>query len=68
MTLGLPGNPHEEYTILHHSTADAILALAYEQRTANLIALATYSAEVGRRERGEPLIEEVSRRLGMEGD
>lgn len=46
----------------------AALALAYEKRTENLIALATYSAEVGRRELGDPSIEEVSRRLGMEGD
>lgn len=55
MTLGLPGNPHEEYTAVHNSTAHAILALAYEVRTANLINYpysdhAEIEARLGRKE------------------
>lgn len=42
----------------------ATLALAYEQRTANLIALASLCAEFGRRETGEPFAAEAAERLG----
>lgn len=66
MILGLPGNPHEEYAINHDSPVAATLALAYEERTRALIALACYSAEVGRRELGEPFIDEVRKRLGAQ--
>ena len=46
MSAPLPGNPHfEDWTTIYEATDDAasigsaILALAYEQRTANLIAM-----------------------------
>lgn len=68
MTLGLPGNPHEKYAIIQGSQAAATLALAYEERTRALIALARYTAEVGRSELGAPLIDEIRRRLGLDGD
>lgn len=42
----------------------ATLALAYEQRTANLIELASLCAEFGRREAGEPFAAEAADRLG----
>lgn len=48
--------------------AEAIMALAFEQRTANLIALATLCSANGRKELGEPFIAEVTERLGMKGD
>lgn len=68
MSNGLPGNPHEGYAIEHESQAYATLALAYEERTRALIALARYTAEVGRSELAAPLIDEIRRRLGLDGD
>ena len=45
----------------------ATLSLAYEQRTANLIELASLCAEFGRRETGDPFAAEAAERLGAGG-
>lgn len=64
MSRHLPGNPHAENALEHNSQVQATLALAYEQHTYNLIALARHSAEIGARESAGTFIEEVARRLG----
>lgn len=47
------------------ANTEATLALAFEQRTANLIAMAAQCTANGRKELGHPLIEEAGERLGM---
>lgn len=55
--------------LLHRSQAEATLALAYEQRTANLIAVATAVSENGVYQLDPALIgaaqEELATRLGL---
>jgi len=50
------------------ANTEATLALAHEQRTANLIALATLCSANGRKELGEPFIAEAIERLGKSNE
>lgn len=68
----LPGNPYADELKLHQDfgntltpTVQATLALAYEQRTANIIAMAAQCTANGRKELGHPFIEKAGERLGM---
>lgn len=45
------------------ANTSATIALAHEQRTANLIAFASLAAEFGRREIGDPFVAEAQARL-----
>lgn len=58
------GNVAEQLHFGFDGLTQATLALAYEQRTANLIELASLCAEFGRRETGEPFAAEAAERLG----
>ena len=73
----LAGNPYAE----HHqhrpgvtedneqwAIAQATLALVFEQRTANLIALAEFYGNDGHREHGLPILNEINTRLGLNGE
>lgn len=68
----LPGNPygtasnvspHEGENDGDWTIAQATLALAYEQRTANLLALAQFTSGV---QVAGDLMDQVAKRLGME--
>jgi hypothetical protein len=75
----LPGNPHfdeatyQEIDAASYAQAQATLALAYEQRTASLIALYT-SGDVTHGEvtygllpeRAESMLKQVNERLGLQ--
>ena len=58
------GGAEEQLHFGFDGLTQATLALAYEQRTANLIELASLCAEFGRRETGEPFAAEAAERLG----
>jgi hypothetical protein len=58
----LPGNPFSDEGRL--SLPHAMLALVYEKRTANLIALAACWAEYGGAERGEEFLLAAEDRVG----
>lgn len=47
------------------ANTEATLALAFEQRTANLIATADLHASLGRSGLAYPIMEQISARLGM---
>jgi len=74
MVIGLPGNPHyrnleDGYSTRYPDEAatvqtEAILALAYEQRTANLIAAASFDAQSGYVIYGDHL-KRIDHRLGL---
>lgn len=49
------------------ANTEATLALAFEQRTANVIAMAAQCTANGRKELGQPFIAEAIERLGMNG-
>ncbi|TSI11955.1 hypothetical protein [Brevibacterium aurantiacum] len=66
----LPGNPHHYEAHMdapngYYQVAQATLALAFEQRTANIIAMAAQCTANGRKELGHPFIEEAGERLGF---
>lgn len=69
----MPGNHYGEFIEeisarnLTEQEGEAIMALAFEQRTANLIALAALHTANGSKELGEPFIAEATERLGMNG-
>ncbi|WP_125240688.1 hypothetical protein [Brevibacterium aurantiacum] len=50
------------------ANTEATLALGFEQRTANLIALAEFYGNDGHREHGLPILKEINTRLGLNGD
>lgn len=71
----LAGNPYADALKLHQDhgnsispAAQATLALAFEQRTANLIALAEFYGNDGHREHGLPILKEINTRIGLNGD
>lgn len=64
----MSGNPHASPLPAGDARTQVTLALAFEQRTANLIALAALHAANGRRELGEPFIAEAVERLGMSNE
>lgn len=74
MSNSLPGNPYSEAlaTMLRDGALSheslSILALAYEKRTATLVAIGQAFSEYGQRELGAPFIEEAGDRLGLDGD
>ena len=66
----LPGNPFvpdpdKSDTADGRNVTYATLALAFEQRTANLIATADLHASLGRSGLAYPIMEQISARLGM---
>lgn len=50
------------------ANTEATLALAHEKRTENLIALAALCTANGRKELGQPFIDLVTERIGIDGD
>lgn len=62
----MPGNPYaQQFNKIEASDeAEATLALAFEKRTENLIALAALCTANGRKELGEPFVAEAIERLG----
>ena len=78
MSHGLPGNPHAAYATNHDSPATATLALAFEQRTATLVAVYDQFLAISKaggfedEERATAIANEVSgqvtARLGLDTD
>lgn len=70
MSNSLPGNPYAEQFDKTEAgeDAEATLALAHEKRTENLIALAALCTANGRKELGQPFIDLVMERIGIDGD
>lgn len=74
MSNSLPGNPYAEAlaTMLRDGALSheslSILALAHEKRTENLIALAALCTANGHKELGQPFIDLVMERIGIDGD
>ena len=67
---GLPGNPYDRPGAheAHQGQFNALMTMAYEQRTANLIAAldALYPKASGWAEEREDLREQIAQRLGLE--
>ncbi|MFL0579570.1 hypothetical protein [Dietzia sp. 179-F 9C3 NHS] len=61
MSPHLPGNPYGSVTPNFASTTDAVFALTYEQRTANLIAFLSADPTGPRQE----VHEQIMQRLGL---
>lgn len=61
-------DPDKSDTADGRNVTYATLALVFEQRTANLIALAEFYGNDGHREHGLPILKEINTRLGLNGD
>ena len=61
-------SPMQATEILLDQLKDATLALAFEKRTESIIALAALCTANGRKELGQPFIDLVMERIGIDGD